>query len=630
MSKRSIARRPLAVLASLAAIVAMAACEGEPEEPRPQVVDDPHSFANPGEVRISHVHLDLDVDFDDQVLDGHAVLDFERVRSGAEELVLDTRDLDIHQVEKRDGDDWRAVDFELGESEAPHGAPLRVAVGQEAEQIRIRYTTSPDASGLQWLTPEQTAEGEHPYLYAQGQPTHARSYVPLQDSPQVRITYSAELQVPEELRALMSAENDPEAELDGVFEFEMPEPVPGYLIVLAVGDIQVQPVSELVAVYAEETYLEAAAEEFAVTQDMLEATEERYGPYRWGRYDLLVLPPSFPYGGMENPRLSFVTPTIIAGDESLISLVTHELVHSWSGNLVNNAAWRDLWLNEGFTVYLEYRIMADIYGEERHDMEAVIRHMGLLDDLEELPEERQILAVDLSDRPADDVFTSIPYAKGRLFLYELEREIGREALDDYLKDYFDHFAFQAITTEDALDYMEQHLVAEHEALSMERIEEWVYEPGLPEGHPEPQSDAFDEVDAEREDWLAGDLDTDALAERDWHALQWKYFLQTLPEELDTDRLEQLDEAFAWAGSDNYELRAAWLELGVRNEFEPALDALEDFLLEVGRMKFLRPLYSALVEIEGGQEKAEEIYAEARPRYHPLGRSAVEGVLFPDE
>ena len=630
MIKRSGWMGPLGSLVALVALTALAACEGEPEPPETEVVSDPHSFANPGEVRISHVHMDLDVDFDEEVLDGHAVVDFERVAPGAEELVLDTRDLDIHQVEKADGEDWRATDFELGEAEEPHGAPLRIAVGEGAEQVRIRYTTHPDASGLQWLSPEQTAEGEHPYLYAQGQPTHARSYVPLQDSPQVRITYSAELQVPSELRALMSAENDPEAEMDGVFEFDMPEPVPGYLIVLAVGDIKFEPVSELVGVYAEETYLEAAAEEFAVTQDMLEATEERYGPYRWGRYDLLVLPPSFPYGGMENPRLSFVTPTIIAGDESLISLVTHELVHSWSGNLVNNAAWRDLWLNEGFTVYLEYRIMADIYDEDRHDMEAVIRHMGLLDDLEELPEERQILAVDLSDRPADDVFTSIPYAKGRLFLYELEREIGREALDDYLRDYFDHFAFEAITTEDALDYMREHLVAEHEELSMDRIEEWVYEPGLPEGHPEPRAEPFDEVDADREAWLEDELETEEIAERDWHALQWKYFLQTLPEELSSTRLKDLEEAFEWTVSPNYELRAAWLEVGIRNEFEPALEEIENFLMEVGRMKFLRPLYSALIEIEGGQEKAEEIYAEARPRYHPLGRDTVEGILFPDE
>uniref|UniRef100_UPI003872FDE6 M1 family aminopeptidase/hydrolase n=1 Tax=Natronospira sp. TaxID=2024970 RepID=UPI003872FDE6 len=309
------------------ALFALTACAPDRSE-QPEAVEDPHSFANPAEVRVRHVHMDLDVDFERRVLDGWARLDLDWMDRRSRRVVLDTRDLEIHQVEYRQGDEWREVDFELGEAHRHNGRPLEIILPAQLEQIRVHYTTSPDASGLQWLTPEQTAGGEHPFLFSQGQPTHARSYVPLQDAPQVRITYSAELRPPEGLFAVMSAENDPHAERDGVFQFNMPEAVPPYLIALAVGDLHFEEISDRVGVYSEPRYLDAAVEEFAVTQRMLEEAEARFGDYDWGRYDLLVLPPSFPYGGMENPRVSFVTPTIIAGDESLVSLISHELVHS--------------------------------------------------------------------------------------------------------------------------------------------------------------------------------------------------------------------------------------------------------------------------------------------------------------
>jgi leukotriene-A4 hydrolase len=607
-------------------VLVVAACA----PPEPEVVNDPHSFANPGEIQVTHVHMDLDVDFDRQVLDGHAVLEIKRRARGAERLILDTRDLVIGGVEVERRGEWEATDFRMGASDPELGAALVIELPRRADRVRVSYVTDPGASGLQWLTPAQTAGGEHPFLFSQAQAIHARSFVPLQDTPQARITYSAELRVPEGLLAVMSAENEPQAERGGHFEFHMPEAVPPYLIALAVGDMHFEPVSELVGVYAEREYLEAAVEEFAVTQDMLEATERRYGPYRWGRYDLLVLPPSFPFGGMENPRVSFVTPTILAGDESLVSLVAHELVHSWSGNLVNNAAWRDLWLNEGFTVYLEFRIMEDVYGKERADMEAVIRHLGLKSALANLPAERQILAVDLSGAHADAVFTAIPYAKGRLFLYELERRFSREVFDDFLRGYFDHFAFQAIETEQFVDYLENHLLTENpDVITMERVREWIYEPGLPEDAPVPRSRAFEEVADLRENWLNDDIGVRELRDADWHPLQWVYFLQTLPRELSRARMDALDAAFDLTHSGNYEIAAAWLELAVLNGYSPAMERLETFLVEVGRMKFLRPLYQALVRTEQGRELAEAIYQQARPGYHPLARSTVESILTED-
>lgn len=605
--------------------LALAGCSDKPE--LPEAVDDPHSFANPGEVRVSHVHMNLNVDFERQVLDGRARLDLQWGQSEADTLVLDTRDLTIHQVERRQGNEWLEAEFSLGETDENLGTPLRIRLPEQADRVRVHYTTSPDASGLQWLDPEQTAGGESPFLFSQGQPTHARSYVPLQDSPQVRITYSAKLRVPDNLFAVMSAENDPDAERGGEFEFNMPQAVPPYLIALAVGDIHFKPISDRVGVYAERRYLEDAAEEFAVTQDMLEAAEARYGDYDWGRYDLLILPPSFPFGGMENPRVSFITPTIIAGDESLVALISHELIHSWSGNLVNNATWRDLWLNEGITVYMEYRNMEDVYDARRANMEKVIGYQGLQSALETLPPERQILAIDLEGESADDVFTSIPYNKGSLFMQEVENRFGREAIDDFLRSYFDRFGFQAITTAQFEEHLMSHLIEGNEdVMSPERVQEWIHEPGLPEGHPVPESEAFNRVDTLMERWLADEIGVSEIREDDWHPLQWLYFINNLPRDLSLARLDALDEAFDLTNSGNYEIAAAWLELAILNEYEPVNERVREFLLEVGRMKFLRPLYQALMETEDGVERARTIYAEARSGYHPLGRATVEAIL----
>lgn len=618
--------RKLFVIVAISGLL-LSACAQEAD--KPQAVPDPHSYANPEDVRVKHVHMDLDVDFDRRVLDGWAQLDLDWLQRDAELLVLDTRDLRIHGVELKRDDTWQAAEFELADADRHLGSALRIQLPGQPEQIRVHYTTSPEASGLQWLTPEQTAGGEHPFLFSQGQPTHARSFVPLQDAPQVRITYSAELRPPEGLFAVMSAENDPHAERAGRFHFNMPETVPPYLIALAVGDLHFEAISDRVGVYAEPRYLEQAADEFAVTQRMLEEAEARYGDYDWGRYDLLVLPPSFPYGGMENPRVSFVTPTIIAGDESLVSLISHELVHSWAGNLVSNAAWRDLWLNEGVTVYMEYRNMEDVYDRERADMQSVIGYQGLQATLESLPAERQILAVDLSGVAADEVFSSIPYQKGRLFITEIEERFGRDRTDEFLRSYFDRFRFQAITTEQFKEHLLENLIKGNEdIMSPERVREWIYEPGMPDGYPVPSSDAFDRVDLMSERWLADEIGISDIRNDDWHALQWIYFINNLPREMSRARMDALDEAFDLTHSANYEIAAAWLELAIRNNYSPAMERVREFLLEVGRMKFLRPLYSALVDAD--REMAEAIYEEARPGYHPLGQATVERLLYPEE
>ncbi|MCW8126122.1 M1 family metallopeptidase [Microbulbifer halophilus] len=591
---------------------------------------DYHSLANTGDYRVEHLDLDLTVDFERKILEGEARLQFKRLNDKNPPLVLDTRGLEIEAVEAGHGDTLEPVKFAMGETDPHLGTPLEIQLPKNATAVAIRYQTSPDASGVQWLEPQQTAGGEYPFLFTQAQAIHARSFVPLQDSPQVRLTYNATIRTPENLRAVMSADNDPEAEIDGVYEFEMPQPIPSYLLALAVGDLEFKPMGERTGVYAEAEILDDAAKEFEDTESMLEATEKVYGPYRWDRYDLLILPPSFPFGGMENPRLSFITPTVIAGDKSLVALIAHELAHSWSGNLVTNASWRDLWLNEGFTTYLTNRIMQNIYGDERYRMEMALGYDDLQAALEDKPDSDEIMAIDLRGRDPDEVFSNIPYEKGSLFLYELEQKIGRENFDQFLLDYFNEFSFQSINTEDFVSYLQKTLLAQYpDKLDEARIREWIFEPGIPEGAPHPQSDAFSKIDPVRQQWLDDEIAAADIDTGDWTYHQWKYFLDGMPEKLSDEQLQELDGAFDLTESKNNEIAFSWLMIAVRNDYEPANARLEDFLTSIGRNKFLRPLYRNLVE-NGEREKAARIFEQAKPGYHPLTVKVNSQIIYGDD
>ena len=576
--------------------------------------NDYHSFSNPEAITVTHLDLALTANFEEQILDGTATLDFVRQKPDAQTLILDTRALSINSVTVN----GESVDYTLGEADQNLGAPLRISVPESATQVTIDYATSPDASGVQWLTPAQTAGKSHPFLFTQAQAIHARSFIPLQDSPQVRITYDATINTPEDLLAVMSAANNPHTERDGEYSFSMPQPIPSYLIALAIGDLEFKAMGDRTGVYAEPSMLDAAAAEFEDTESMLELTENKYGPYRWDRYDLLILPPSFPFGGMENPRLSFITPTVIAGDKSLVSLIAHELAHSWSGNTVTNATWRDLWLNEGFTTYLTYRIMEMLYGADRYNMEAVLGYQSLQADIDALPDADQKLAIDLRGRNADDVFSDIPYEKGALMLREIEHKIGREAFDSFLLNYFEHFAFESITTDVFLDYLDETLLKGYpDTLSRERLEQWIFEPGIPDGAPVPQSDAFAKIDSVRNQWLEGKTKAQNIDTQEWTTHEWLYFLNNMPQQLSQAQLEQLDSNFSLTESQNNEIAHSWLMIAVKNEYKPAYDRLYSYLVNIGRNKLVKPLYRELAKTAEGKALATKAFNEAKAGYHPL-------------
>ena len=588
-----------------------------------EVGKDYHSFANPESIKVTHLSLDLTVDFSKKVLVGTAQLDFQRVDANATQLILDTRDLTIDSVTAM----GKAVKFDLANADSFLGAALTIDIPANVDSILITYQTSPSASGVQWLTPEQTAGKKHPFLFTQAQAIHARSFIPLQDSPQVRMTYQATIRTPKELLAVMSASNEPNTPRDGVYHFSMPQPIPAYLIALAVGDLHFKSMGERTGVYSEKGILDAAAAEFSDTESMLIATEKTFGPYSWDRYDLLILPPSFPFGGMENPRLSFITPTVIAGDKSLVSLIAHELAHSWSGNTVTNATWRDLWLNEGFTTYLTYRIMQMVYGDERFDMEAVLGRQDLQADIDRLPAKDQILAIDLRGRDPDDVFSNIPYEKGALFLRELEHKVGRDNFDRFLLGYFEKFAFKSITTDQFIHYLEQTLLKEFgDKLSKQRIEQWIFEPGIPDAAPAPESDAFSVVDQARNDWLAGKIQASEIDSEKWVVHQWLYFLNNMPEKLSQKQLADLDKAFALTSSKNNEIAHSWLLISVNNWYKPAFKRLHDYLTSIGRNKLVKPLYKALSLTPEGKAMGQKAFAQAKAGYHPLTVKANQGFV----
>lgn len=584
---------------------------------------DQHSLSRPNEVRVTHVDLDLAVDFVAKQLRGEARLELVRFDPEAP-LVLDTQALTILGVL---GEDGQVRDYKLGAEQGRLGRPLTIQLQPGDEAVRVRYTTGAEGEAVQWLGPEQTAGQVQPFLFTQGQAILTRSWIPLQDTPGARVSYSARIEVPEALTAVMSAEAKPARAAQTQvgrqsFYFALDLPIPCYLIALAVGDLESAKISDRCAIWAEPSVLPAAAAEFEDTESMIVAAEGLFGDYRWGRYDVLVLPPAFPYGGMENPLLTFATPTVIAGDKSLVALIAHELAHSWSGNLVTNATWNDFWLNEGFTVYLEKRIMEVVYGQERADMERALDWAGLQHELADLEPWQTILHIDLEGHHPDDGFSGIPYDKGCLFLMRLEQVVGREALSAFLSNWFDSHAFKSVTTEDFLAFLAAELPQAAEGMDLDA---WIEQPGLPDDAPRTTSPILQGVDTQREALLAG-TPASELDVSDWSTQAWLRFLKAMPTQADSVPMAQLDAAFKLTAVGNNEILAAWLELSIRQGYEPSNERLRRFLMDVGRRKFLSPLYRALMETPAGAERARSIYADARPRYHAVSAQTLDGIV----
>ncbi|WP_041391776.1 M1 family metallopeptidase [Sphingobium sp. SYK-6] len=589
----------------------------------PDAVDS-ETYAQPRIARVTHVALDLDADFEARVMRGSARLDI-LAAPGAREIVLDDKGLAIERITDDKG---RALRWTVGASEENKGAPLTVQIGA-ARQITIHYSSRPDASALGWLPPALTAGKRKPFLFSQGQAIENRSWIPTQDSPGIRQTWEASITVPDDLVAVMSGERlTPQGEPAGAgrkrYRFRMAHPVPPYLIALAVGDLAFQPLGPRSGVYAEPVTLAKVAPELDDTERMIDAAESLYGAYRWGRYDMLVLPPSFPYGGMENPTLTFLTPTIFTGDKANVDVVAHELAHSWSGNLVTNATWPDGWLNEGFTTYFENRIDEIVYGKERA---AVLADISW-DDLQRDLRGSKPAATKLYVGPGEEA-GELAYNKGAIFLRTIEKTVGRKRWDAYLRAYFDRHAFQPQTTAGWLADLRANLIKGDAALEAKlQLDRWAYEAGLPDNAVHVRSATLAQVDAAIEQVKAGGP-VASLPFAGWGTQEWQRFLNGLPRTLPAARLAELDGAMKLGTSPNAYVRSAWLTLAIGNRYEPALASAEEFLPRVGRLLLIRPVYRALAaQGDWGMPVARRIFAQAQGDYHPITAAVVERILEP--
>ena len=610
-----------------AALLFLSACASTPRDPALRRQDpasfamDLHSHAEPARTRVSHVALDVTIDMQAKSVSGTATLSLARPDRSAP-LVLDAQGLAIERVTGKDGS---KREFALGAPDKNLGSALTIQLAPADDAIVITYRTTDRSDALQWLAPEQTADKKQPFLFTQGQSIFTRTWIPLQDSPGVRITYEARVKAPKGLTVVMSAEQLGQ-DADGAFRFRMTHPIPSYLIALACGDIAFRPISKRCGIWAEPSVVDGARAEFEDTESMVQAAEKLFGPYRWGRYDLIVLPPSFPFGGMENPCLTFATPTALAGDKSGVSLVAHELAHSWSGNLVTNATWRDFWLNEGFTVYFEQRIMEAVYGPERARMEWRLAIDDLKREMSEQEPWLHVLHIDLAGKHPDDGFSGVPYTKGAAFLKRIEGLYGRARFDRFLTKWFDAHSFQSVTTETFLAFLERELLAQDPKLAAQvDVKRWVEGTGLPDELSVLPSTSLERADREIERWNAT-KDAAALDVKDFVTQQWLHLLEGIANTLDARSMAALDARFALTPSRNCEIADVWLRLAIQHGYAAADARLEQFLTDIGRRKFLEPLYKELMKTPEGIERARAIYTRARSRYHALTRDTIDEML----
>lgn len=589
--------------------------------------EDSHTYSNINEINTTHLHLDMEVDFANKAIYG--VARHTMNNSGVDTAVFDIYGLEILKVTT--GEEETKADFKIGTHDDVHGAPLYVAINNDTKIVNIHYKTTDKSDALDWLAPELTAGGKEPYLYTQGQAILTRTWIPTQDSPKNRITYSATVKVPKQLLALMSADNPTEKNETGEYSFKMDQPIPCYLIALAVGDLAYESLGDNCGVYSEPSMVAECADEFVDLPKMISAAEELYGEYKWGQYDIIVLPYSFPFGGMENPKLTFANPTLIAGDRSLVSVIAHELAHSWSGNLVTNATWNDFWLNEGFTVYFENRIMESIYGKETADMLSLIEYQELVESNAEMlkgdhPEDTQ-LKLTLEGRNPDDGMTDIAYVKGAYFLKTLESVVGREKFDEFLNKYFAAHEFQTLTTEDFVKYLNSELLEPNNITF--NTDEWIYENGLPNNCLQITSPRFEQVEKLADEFAAGKDITEGLTRDKYITQEWLAFLRKIPTNISPDAMRKLDEKLDFKGWGNSEIVCEWYVLGINAGYTDIRPDMKKFLVKVGRRKFLSPIYGALNSSKhaGDKEFAKEVFQEAKSNYHAVSRGSIQEMLY---
>ena len=584
------------------------------------LIIDTHTLSNYQDLPIKNTHLELSVNFQEKKIKGSVTHQFDKNRK-VDLLKLDSKYLKIDSIQDGNGN---SLEYSIGEFDELLGSALTVILNSESSEVVIFYETTDKSEALDWLLPNQTAGKTFPFMYTQGQSIFTRSWIPIQDTPGIRITYTAKINTPKNMMAVMSAANPQKMDTNNVYSFEMKQPIPPYLIALAVGNLEFKAIDFRTGVYAEPSMVDECANELVDMGKMVDVAEQLYGKYNWDRYDVIVLPPSFPFGGMENPRLTFATPTIIAGDRSLVSLIAHELAHSWSGNLVTNATWNDFWLNEGFTVYFERRIMEALYGRDYSEMLALLGFQDLQNQVDNSIPSMQLLRLNMIGKHPDDAMTDIAYEKGYFFLRMLEENIGRDKMDVFLKKYFNDHKFQTIVTNEFLSYLKENLLDDY--FKGLNVEQWVFDSGIPENCPKVNSLRFKNVERSVATFLDGGAQELKIISEKWSTHEWLHFLKHLPESLNENQMAGLDKAFDLSNSGNSEILAVWFLQSIKNDYRPAFENLEKFLVKIGRRKFLQPLYLELSKNKEHKIWAKKVYQKARNNYHYVSFNTIDNIL----
>lgn len=590
---------------------------------------DPHTYSNFNSIVLNHLDLDLSIDFEHKILMGSATWTTDKLDKKDDKIILDTYKLNIDSILLDNG---KKALYHLDKHDDILGSALTIKIEHNTNKFTVYYRTHPTATALQWLSAQQTFDKKHPFLYTQGESIYTRSWIPCQDAPAVRFTYNATIKTPRELMAVMSASNMQEKNKDGVYHFEMKQKIPAYLVALAVGDLQFKPLTDKMGVYAEPSQIHKCVAELADLNTMMHAAEQLYGPYAWDRYDVLFLPSGFPFGGMENPRLTFATPTILTGDKSLVNLIAHELAHSWSGNLVTNATWNDFWLNESFTVYFERRIMEAVEGKE---FAAMLWDIGLQDlnnSLKKYKDNNQLpltkLKLDLTNQDPDLGLTDFAYEKGAAMLLLIEQTIGRPALDTFIQQYFEQKKFTSVFTDDFDKFISKNLFNKYPDLRTQiKFDEWIYEEGLPSVSPVIDNIRFKEVENFANDlWINNNID--AQATKLWSTFEWLHFIRYIQQKIkDKSFLATLDQKFNLSNTTNAEIATQWYVLAIKMEYDNVLEPMKLFLKETGRMKFLEPIYEALYTQNSNYQKlSKELFQQYKMNYHPLAQKSVAQIL----
>ena len=576
---------------------------------------DPHSYYEAGDPVLKHLEWKVGVDFETRRLVCTATLIF----SGSGMVSLDTRGLTIERVASLMDNSFV---WNLDAAEPILGSRLRVELPEGLTGMRIRYSTSPDASGLQWLTPEQTAGKRHPFLFSQGQCLNARSFLPCQDTPGVRFTFHADITVPIELRGLMAARHLIRVNHEGqaLEQWQMDNPIPSYLVALAVGNLESHEIGNRSCVWAEPELVAQAAVEFGEVDRMIDAAEQLFGPYLWGRFDILVPPPSFPMGGMENPTLPFVSGTAVTGNRSGVYIIVHELAHAWTGNLVGSHTWDEYWINEGWTTYAELRIMEALYGKDIADLNAALSEREFLRDCDEHRDNPCVLSLvtHTHNIDPDELLSRIAYHRGAQFLQALEQAVGRARFDAFLRQYIEAFKFTSIDTRMFLRFVAQHLPG---ALEQVRAWEWVYEARMPDDAAPIRSALMDVVVAFASEGAVPSVEVAAS----WDTHQAALYFELFPRPASPATCRVMLERFKLESrhQHNCDIQAAWLTLALESgEFELVRETLEWFLRTVGRAKFLKPLYQELARRDETREWGRTMFEGNRSFYHHLTRLAI--------